>query len=117
MWQLELVDEKGKAITEQEYLEDCLKPKEGASAAVKEQNDTRTALTELFRKRSCIALAHPTLGTKLKPEALKSLPELSKLAPGASVTFHRYCGCHRYCDCIAALLHHCYPCIAAVAAT
>ncbi|KAL1519577.1 hypothetical protein AB1Y20_023091 [Prymnesium parvum] len=81
-FQLELVDEAGRPISEQQYLEECLKPKEGASAAVKEQNDTRTALTELFRKRSCVTLAHPTLGTNLKPEALKALPDLAQLAPG-----------------------------------
>jgi hypothetical protein len=81
-FQLDLLDENGRTISEDEYLEECLKPKDGHGAAVKEQNETRSALTQLFRKRRCIALTHPTLGTSLKPDALKALPELSQLAPG-----------------------------------
>ena len=81
-FQLELQDEDGDALTSNEYLEQCLQQQKGSSAAVKEQNQTRAAIRQLFEHRSCITLAHPTLGTNLPPSALKQLPELSKLAQG-----------------------------------
>ena len=65
-----------------EYLEECLQPQAGKSAAVAEQNATRSAIRSLFRERSCIALPHPTLGTSLPPSALKALPALASLAEG-----------------------------------
>ncbi|EOD33606.1 hypothetical protein EMIHUDRAFT_229564 [Emiliania huxleyi CCMP1516] len=82
-FQLDLLDEAGRPISEDEYLEDCLRQKPGSSAAVREQNETRAGLTALFRHRSCIALPHPTLGTPLPPEALKTLGDcaLAELAP------------------------------------
>ena len=79
-FQLELADEAGQPISTDQYLESCLLPQPGSSAATKEQNQTRSAIQKLFRERSCIALPHPTLGTALPPSALKDLPPLDKLS-------------------------------------
>ena len=82
-FQLELTAADGHTpLSPTEYLEECLKPQPGASAAVREQNETREALRALFSQRECVALPHPTIGTTLPPSALKALPSLSKLAPG-----------------------------------
>ena len=47
--QLDLTDEAGRPLTADAYLESCLRPQEGASAAVKELNQTRAAIVNLFR--------------------------------------------------------------------
>ena len=72
-FQLELLDGDGAALTPDAYLESCLQPAKGTSAAIQEQNATRAAIRTLFTERSCIALPHPTLGTALPPSALKAL--------------------------------------------
>jgi hypothetical protein len=81
-FQLELAGSEGEALSTDEYLEDCLRPQPGSSAATQEQNRTRAAIRSLFVERSCTALPHPTLGTTLPPSALKDLPPLSKLHAG-----------------------------------
>ena len=81
-FQLKLQDAHGEQVTPDQYLEECLQPQPGASAAVAEQNVTRGAVRELFERRSCIALPHPTLGTELPESALKELPPLAQLAEG-----------------------------------
>ena len=80
---LELVDVNGAAQTPDAYLEECLQPSKGTSAAILEQNATRSAIRTLFTERSCIALSHPTMGTKLPASALKELDQtpLSALNP------------------------------------
>ena len=79
-FQLELTSADGHEMSSDEYLEECLRPQPGKSAAVKEQNETRQAIRQLFTERSCIALPHPTLGTPLPPTAVKDLPPLAQLA-------------------------------------
>ena len=81
-FQLELESANGQPMTPSEYLEECLRPQPGKSAAVAEQNATRSAIRSLFNERSCVALPHPTLGTSLPPSALKNLPPLSSLHAG-----------------------------------
>ena len=79
-FQLELTSAEGREFSTDEYLEECLRPQPGKSAAVLEQNETRQAIRKLFTDRSCIALPHPTLGTPLPSTALKNLPSIDKLA-------------------------------------
>jgi predicted nucleic acid-binding Zn-ribbon protein len=81
-FQLELESASGQDMSPSEYLEECLRPQPGSSAAVAEQNSTRSAIRSLFTDRRCIALPHPTLGTSLPPSALKNLPSLDKLHAG-----------------------------------
>ena len=79
-FQLELTSSDGREMTPDQYLDECLRPQPGSSAAVREQNETRRAILSLFRERSCIPLPHPTIGTNLPPSALKNLPALDQLA-------------------------------------
>ncbi len=81
-FQLDLVDESGQEISTDRYLDDCLRPQTGSTHAVREQNETRRAISSLFASRSCLALPHPTLGTQLPQNALRNLPPLEQLAPG-----------------------------------
>jgi len=80
-FQLELEDEQGRPISPDAYLEQSLRAQPGSSAAVQEQNGTRAAIRDLFPRRSCVTLRHPTLGTKLPDSALKQLPAIDKLHP------------------------------------
>ncbi|KAJ1635039.1 guanylate-binding protein [Pavlovales sp. CCMP2436] len=78
---LEMVDEQGHAVSAREYLEESLRPKSGGGAAAAERNETRAAITRLFRRRELFALPHPTVGTNVKEGELSKLNDLSKLSP------------------------------------
>jgi len=52
---LRLVDEKGAAITEKEYLESALKPLPGQE----DKNKLREVIKDLFRDRDCVTIVRP----------------------------------------------------------
>jgi hypothetical protein len=56
---LELVDEDYNDISEQDYLENCLKQKDGFSSDVLEKNRIRKSLTNFFRQRDCATIVRP----------------------------------------------------------
>ena len=56
---LELVDERGDAITADEYLERSLRPQRGYEAAVLERNRVRHVLGAFFPRRKCRTLVRP----------------------------------------------------------
>lgn len=78
---LEMVDEQGREMSARQYLEDALRPTLGEGAAAAERNETRAAITRLFRRRELFALPHPTVGTDVKVAELAQLSDLSRLAP------------------------------------
>jgi hypothetical protein len=56
---LELVDEDYNDISEQDYLENCLKQKDGFSSDVLEKNRIRKSLTNFFKNRDCATIVRP----------------------------------------------------------
>ncbi|KAH8065129.1 GTPase [Aureococcus anophagefferens] len=60
-----LVDERGDAITSDEYLEQALKPQRGYEASVLERNRVRHMLTAFFARR-CATLVRPSPTRKLQ---------------------------------------------------
>ena len=56
---LELADERGDAITADEYLDRSLRPQRGFEAAVLERNRVRHVLGAFFPKRQCRTLVRP----------------------------------------------------------
>lgn len=56
---LQLVDETGQSITEQQYLERALQIQKGFSDATEERNRIRKMLTNFFPKRDCCTLVRP----------------------------------------------------------
>ncbi|KAH8070545.1 GTPase [Aureococcus anophagefferens] len=76
---LELVDERGDAITSDEYLEQALKPQRGYEASVLERNRVRHMLTAFFGARRCATLVRPVSDEK----KLQQIDELdaSELRP------------------------------------
>ena len=76
---LELVDERGDAITSDEYLEQALKPQRGYEASVLERNRVRHMLTAFFGARKCATLVRPVSDEK----KLQQIDELdaSELRP------------------------------------
>ena len=56
---LELVDEDYNDITEQDYLENCLKQQSGFSKDVLEKNRVRKSLTNFFTRRDCATIVRP----------------------------------------------------------
>ena len=85
---LELADERGDAITADEYLDRSLRPQRGFEAAVLERNRVRHVLGAFFPKRQCRTLVRPvhdeaklqqvdSLSTEeLRPEFRRNLEEL-----------------------------------------
>jgi hypothetical protein len=56
---LELVDEDYNDITEQDYLDNCLKQQSGFSSDVLEKNRIRKSLTNYFTRRDCATIVRP----------------------------------------------------------
>ena len=56
---LDLVDEDYNDITEQDYLENCLKQKDGFSRDILEKNRIRKSLTNFFKIRDCATIVRP----------------------------------------------------------
>eukprot|EP00946_MAST-07B_sp_MAST-7B-sp1_P005284 g5284.t1 len=56
---LELVDEDYNDISEQDYLENCLKQKDGFSSDVLAKNRVRKSLTDFFKVRDCATIVRP----------------------------------------------------------
>ena len=106
---LELADERGDAITADEYLDRSLRPQRGFEAAVLERNRVRHVLAAFFPKRQCRTLVRPvheeeklqrvdTLSPdELRPEFRRNLEELKdalfapehvrpKCAPGSNTS-------------------------------
>ncbi|KAJ1444801.1 guanylate-binding protein [Pelagophyceae sp. CCMP2097] len=70
---LELCDERGDAITADEYLESALRPQKGYEAAVLERNRVRSMLTAFFSRRGCAALVRP-INDEAKLQQIDELP-------------------------------------------
>ncbi|XP_061101575.1 guanylate-binding protein 1-like isoform X2 [Conger conger] len=68
----------GKAATADQYLENSLKLKNGASKAVIISNDARECIRNYFQDRKCFVFDHP--GSKEQLKELDKLPD-SKLDP------------------------------------
>ena len=85
---LELADERGDAITADEYLDRSLRPQRGFEAAVLERNRVRHVLGAFFPKRQCRTLVRPVHDEaklqrvdslspeELRPEFRRNLEEL-----------------------------------------
>ena len=85
---LELADERGDAITADEYLDRSLRPQRGFEAAVLERNRVRHVLGAFFPKRQCRTLVRPVhdeaklqqvdslAPEELRPEFRRNLEEL-----------------------------------------
>jgi hypothetical protein len=56
---LELVDEDGSPITNDEYLESALKEQTGYSKEIMERNKIRTLLKSYFKERHCFTIVRP----------------------------------------------------------
>ena len=56
---LELVDDDYNDITEQDYLENCLRQQDGFSKDVRDKNRVRKSLTNFFQRRDCATIVRP----------------------------------------------------------
>ncbi len=56
---LELVDDDYNDITEQDYLENCLRQQDGFSKDVMDKNRVRKSLTNFFQRRDCATIVRP----------------------------------------------------------
>ena len=63
----------GKEITSQEYMEHCLKLKEGEDKRAVRNNASRLCIRKYFRKRFCFTFDRPTTNKKLRE--LETLPD------------------------------------------
>jgi len=57
---LELVDEEGTPITNDQYLESALEEQRGFSKEIMERNNIRKLLTAFFKERHCFTMVRPT---------------------------------------------------------
>jgi len=88
---LQLVDQKGNAITAKEYLENSLQPQKGISDSIESKNRVRKLLKHFFRDRDCFALVRPSEDERvlqeldrapdsdLRPEFVRDKANLKKL--------------------------------------
>lgn len=87
---LELVNEEGTQITNDQYLESALEEQKGFSPEIMERNNIRKLLMSYFRERHCFTLVRPTqeekdlqqLSTnpsKMRPNFEKQIQEVRDL--------------------------------------
>ena len=57
---LQLVDENGRQLSSNQYLEKALMPQKGNSDACEEKNRIRTMIKNFFIERECCTLVRPT---------------------------------------------------------
>ena len=61
---LQLIEDDGRTIAPNEYLEKALQQQKGNSESVENKNKIRRALTSYFRERECVTLVRPTIDEK-----------------------------------------------------
>ena len=84
------LEHNGQPITPNVYLENALELRKGNGRRVDERNDTRQAIRELFRDRSCFTLIRPcndenkmrqglSLSSDLRPDFVQALNKLRQM--------------------------------------
>ena len=87
---LQLIENDGRIINTNEYLEKVLQPQKGSGEVVDNKNKIRKVMTNYFKERECVTLVRPTIDEKelqnldelelnqLRPEFVEQIVELRK---------------------------------------